>query len=211
MQYRCEAKSVEGFIQQIAVSYVANGYWFYVAGAIPHGKEPEMVDRKIVALYGIDVSKWVRARRKQLGHANLQYIRFERFFLILATPGKHRFYADEANMIRDARRIPIRFAGYSISFRGGHVQVRIDPIEYRLLKAYFLDLATRRTSESLELEFQRVPFEPYAPVRRQLLGILRAVNKARKVAGRPPLAKDCLRLRRTIFRPFEPWRERKAA
>jgi len=211
MQYRCEASSVEGFIQQVAVSYIANGYWFYVAGSIPVGKEPELVDRKLVAHYGIGVSKWVRARRKQLGQANLQYIRFERFFLILATPGQHRFYLEEASTIRDARRIPIRFAGYSISFRGGHAQIRIDPNEYRLLKAYLLELATRRTSECLEAEFQRMPFEPYAPVRRQLLAIHRAVNKARMVAGLPVLDKECLRLRRTIVRPFEPWRDRRAA
>jgi hypothetical protein len=35
MEYRCEATSVAGFIQQLAVAYVGRGYFFYVAGVIP--------------------------------------------------------------------------------------------------------------------------------------------------------------------------------
>ena len=34
MAYRCEALTVSGFVQQLAVSYIANGYYFYVAGEI---------------------------------------------------------------------------------------------------------------------------------------------------------------------------------
>src|SRR5262249_4567587 len=36
--YHWEAVSVAGFIQQLAVSYVGSGYWFYVTGRIPEGK-----------------------------------------------------------------------------------------------------------------------------------------------------------------------------
>jgi hypothetical protein len=36
MQYRCEAVSVEGFIQQLAVAYVARGYLFYGTGPANH-------------------------------------------------------------------------------------------------------------------------------------------------------------------------------
>ena len=51
--YRCEAASVEGFIQQLAVSYVAKGYWFYVTGRIPHHKVGHFVyyDPAEVALH----------------------------------------------------------------------------------------------------------------------------------------------------------------
>ena len=38
--YRCEATSLAGFVQQIAVSYVANGYYFYVLGRVPDRKDP---------------------------------------------------------------------------------------------------------------------------------------------------------------------------
>jgi hypothetical protein len=39
--YRCEATSVAGFVQQLAVAYVRNGYWFYVQGTIPKRKSPD--------------------------------------------------------------------------------------------------------------------------------------------------------------------------
>ena len=96
MQYRCEATSVAGFVQQIAVAYVGHGYWFYVTGQVPAGKDPEAIDRKILDRYGIELSRQQRARRKQQGLANLHYVRFERFFVILATHGQHPFFAAEA-------------------------------------------------------------------------------------------------------------------
>src|SRR5262245_60629084 len=114
--YQCEATTPEGFVQQLAVSYLGNGYWFYVTGGIPEGKDPRSVDAKLLSRYQIDLSKWARARRKRAGKANLQYIRFGRFFVLLATHGEHPFFAEEASSIRDARRTPIRFRGYSISY-----------------------------------------------------------------------------------------------
>jgi hypothetical protein len=202
--YRCEATSAEGFVQQLAVSYLGSGYWFYVAGEIPEGKDPRRVDEKLVTRYEIDLSKWARARRKRAGLANLQYLRFGRFFVLLATHGAHRFFEEEAASVRDARRTPIRFRGYSVSYRGGHPHVRIEQDEYKRLKAYFLSLATHRSAERLAGELARLPFEPYAPVRRQLLAVLRAVNRDRGRAGFEPVPADCLRLRRRVCRPFEP-------
>ena len=89
--YKAEATSIGGFVQQVGVSYVGNGYFFYVPGNVPEGKEARAVDKKLInERYEIDISKWARARRKQAGTANLQYIRFERFYLIMATHGRHR-------------------------------------------------------------------------------------------------------------------------
>lgn len=39
VRYRCEPSSLAGFIQQLAVSYLANGYVFYVCDRIPDGKD----------------------------------------------------------------------------------------------------------------------------------------------------------------------------
>lgn len=202
MGYRCEAISVEGFVQQVAVSYIANGYFFYVAGSVPSGKDPAKVDRKIIERYDIGISKWAKARRKQLGQANLQYIRFERFFLILATHGQHRFFEDEAKVIRDVRRIPIRFAGYSLSFRGGHASVRLDHREYQTLKGYFLANALRRNAEWLAAEFSALGYQPYAPVRRQLKCVARAVDRVRRTAGQAPVPWQPLPAKRRISQPF---------
>lgn len=120
----------------------------------------------------------------------------------------HRFYEEHAAaQIRNIREQPIAFGGYSIGWHRGadrrwHVSVRIHPERYRSLKAYLLDLARRRSVEQMADEFAELGFEPYAPVRRQLLSLLKAVNGERKVAGMTQLPVECLRLKREIVRPF---------
>ena len=127
-------------------------------------KIPETVDEKLIAKYGIGVSRTSRARRKAVGIANVHYIRYQRRFLLLATHGFHPFYDDEAKNIRDVRRIPIKFEGYSISVaKGGflrkpkeggpavrdskwRVRVQIEAELYKGLKAYFEDIALYRTA-----------------------------------------------------------------
>lgn len=201
MNYRCEATSLGGFIQQLAVSYIARGYWFYVTGSIPERKDPRAVDGKLIDRYGIAISQWARARRKRAGLANLQYLRLGRFFVLLATPGEHRFFEDEAVSIRDVRRVPIKVGGYSVGCRRGHPSVRIEPGEYRRLKADLLDLAVRRSPDVIEAEFRSLRYEPYAPVRSQLLCIHRAVNRARRAAGFEPV-RASFRFKRQVYRPF---------
>ena len=202
MQYRCVATSVDGFIQQVAVAYLARGYWFYVAGRIPPTKDPEHVDQKLVARYGIAVSQKERCRRKRAGLANMQYIRHERFFLLMATHGQHGFFEDEAGQLRDARRVAIRYAGYSLSHRSGRASVRIASDEFSRLKAYFLELACRRSADALSTEFARVHFQAFAPVRVQLLNLWRAVNRARCTAGLEAVPIEAVPWKRRIVRPF---------
>lgn len=202
MSYRFEAPTIEGFIQQVAVQYVSRGYWFYVSGFVPSAKDPRMVAAKLIAKYDIAASKFVRARRKAAGRANLQLILHGRFFLILATHGEHPFYQEEKARIRDCREAPIRYASYAIGFRGGHVQVRIDRDTERDLKAFYRQSALW-SGYRLEKEFWSLPFEPYSPVRRQILVIFNQVNKLRREAGLQSLRTSCLRFRRKPCRPFE--------
>jgi len=72
MEYRYLTHSVGGFIQQLAVCYIQRGYWFYVTGNIPAGKDPAQIDLKLLDQYGIGLSKYQRCRRKKYGQANLQ-------------------------------------------------------------------------------------------------------------------------------------------
>lgn len=216
MQYRAEAKSLVGFIQQIACCYLRHGYWFYVTGYIPPQKDAAAVDRKLIEKYGIAVSESTRARRKQLGRANLQYVRHERTFVILATHGEHEFFRVEAQAIRDIRHTPLKYGGYAISYRRGgrtrdgrpdgrfHAHVEIERRRYLELKAWFLELALHRRAETLALAFYRLPYEPYAATRRQYLNIHRAVNAIRRQAGFRPVPIEAVPLRRRIVRPFEP-------
>src|SRR4051794_2079928 len=103
MERRVEAATVEGFVQQLAVAYVARGYYFYVTGYVPEGKDPARVDAKLCANYGVGLSKWAKARRRAAGQASHAYIRFRHFFVLLATHGESPFFTDEAKSVRDAR------------------------------------------------------------------------------------------------------------
>jgi hypothetical protein len=202
LDYRCEATSVEGFVQQLAVSYVRHGYFFYVTGYIREGRDPREVDRKVMDRYGIEVSKFTRARRKKAGHANVHYLRHKRFFVLLATPGKHPFFKEEANLIRDIRREPVTYEGYAVSYRKGQAKVRIDRGTELNLKAYFEEVATKYSAAGLSRQFRRLPFQPYGPVRQQLLGILDEVNRRRKAAGLERVPRTSIRWKRWIVKPF---------
>jgi len=216
MAYRCEASSLEGFVQQIACSYLRHGYWWYVTGYVPSGKDPCVIDEKLLKKYGIDVSESTRARRKQLGRANMQYLRLDRFFVLMATHGDHRFFEDEKPAIRDIRRCPLKVGGYAISYRQGgrtrngekdfrfHAHVEIERSRFLELRAHFLELARHRSGENLALAFYRIPFEPYAPIRRQMLRLLRGVNDVRRQAGFSMIPVDVLPLRRRVVKPFQP-------
>ena len=216
MDYRAEATSVEGFIQQIACCYLRHGYWFYVVGKIPAGKDPRIVDHKIIRKYGIAISESTRARRKRAGGANLQYIRHESTFVIFATKGEHRFFEQEAKLIRDIRRVPLHYAGYCISYKPGgrtksgkkdhkwHSHVAMERKQYLELRACFTEQALRLPANELALAFYRLPIAPYAPIRRQLLTIHREVNRIRKIAGKRPVPIEALPLRRRPVKPFEP-------
>jgi hypothetical protein len=215
MRYRCETTTLEGFVQLLACNILPHGYWFYVTGHVPARKDPHQVDAKLIDKYGIDTSRASRSLRKRRGYANIRYLRHGRFFVLIATRGEHRFFEEEAACIRDIRHVPLKVDGYSISFRRGgrtaggqpdahwHSHVAIDRNAFRKIEAQLLDMAVRSSSERLSLEFYRIPFEPYAPVRRQMLRLLRAVNASRKRAGREPLPYAVLPLHRRIVRPFE--------
>lgn len=222
MPYRCVATSVAGFVQQLATCYLPHGYWFYVQGRIPPDKDPVAVDAKLVAKYGISLSRSARARRKRVGIANVHYLRWGESFVLLATHGHHPFFDAEGANLRDARRVPIKLAGYSISVRRGgyrrrtdprlpavrddrwRVSVRIGQPEYRRLKAHFQDRSLRSSAEALGAELYRLPYEPYAPVRQQVLNLVRLINRRRKTAGLSLVRPKALRFRRRIVSVFGP-------
>ena len=60
-------------------------------------------------------------------------------------------------------------------------------------------LANRYT---LERELGRLPFEPFAPVKKQVFQVLGAVNEKRLRACLPLLSKKCVRVRKQPVRPF---------
>lgn len=220
MDYRWETTSITGFVQQLACNYLPHGYWFYVSGRVPEGKSIAATDQKLMRKYQVALNRGQRARRKKAGAANLHYLRFERDWLIVATHGTHRFFLEEGAEVKDVRKHPVHFAGYSLTVRRGEflkkeagetearvdgkyrVRVQIAREQLRMLKPYLLDLATKRSVDWLARELWNLPFEPYAPVRKQLLALLRMMNSRREAVGNPKLTPDILRMKRTIVKPF---------
>ena len=217
--YKCEATTLDGFIQQLAVAYIARRYFFYVTGDVPKRLTSEEHDRRLLEKFEVAQSKWSRYRRRKRNGsdgrplANVQYIRYRSFWVLLATGGSHRFFEEHGTpednptgnaQFRDVRQAPICYGGYSIGWRE-RTSVRLSATAYRDLKSYFLRLATSSPgTKLLEQEFWRFPFEPYGGVIRQVLSIHRTVNRARKTAGLREVPRECLRLKRRVVRPFEP-------
>lgn len=221
MPYRHETTSLAGLVQLLAANLLPHGYYFYVTGRVPEGKDPAVLDRKLVAKYGCDLSRSERSRRKLAGQASVQYLRHENLWILIATHGQHRFFEEEGELVRDVRKTPLRVGDYSLTVRKGNFLKRVaDQTEatpdgrprarvliardkYCELRAHFLDIATHRSAESLAGLFFHLPFEPYAPIRKQLLNLLRLVNEKRQQAGYAKLTPECLRYRRRIVRPFD--------
>lgn len=215
--YQWEATTLEGFIQQLAVAYVARRYFFYVTGCVPGRRSAVEHDCRMLAKFDVARSKWSRYRRRQrLGPdgrplGNVHYLRYGEFWVLLATQGHHRFFdehhcvgPEQRRQYKDVREHPIHFGGYSIGWRS-RVTVRISPSVYRELRTYFVNRAkTGRETGSLEQEFARFPFEAYAGVSRQVQAIHRAVNRVRRTAGLPLVPLDCLPWKRRVVKPFEP-------
>jgi hypothetical protein len=135
-------------------------------------------------------------------------LRYQHFFVLIATRGTHRFFREEGDNIKDIKSDPIHFSGYRISYRQGvgrkrHASVRIYPVEYNRLKSYFLDMATCSSLGQIRIELLKLPFEPYAPLRRQLLNVVRAVNRAKLKAGFEPVTIEYLTLKRHVVKPFK--------
>ena len=192
MEQRVVATSKEGFLSQV-VRYITTGYRYYVVGTVPTRiQDPRKLDRKLVSKYGCDLPKWTRARRKKLGYANLRYLRYERFWVLFATPGKHPFFEEEGSQVRDIWKVPLRFSGYSISMKPGGFQRKRD-------KSYVRVAGTERQvpreaprRDPKRRGHVRIEQETYKRLRDYLL--MEATHRSRET------------LERMFFRiPFEPY------
>jgi len=204
--YRCEASTIEGFIQQIAVSYVRHGYYYYVLGRIPDHSQPAMVDLKIIHRYGLDISKWTRARRRKRGVASVQYLRYGRFFVLMATEGVHRFFERERPL--DIRLCPLVCFGYRIRcYRSGEGKwrpsVQVSPRRYRELRRECRRLAVQRDERENMKWLNTLPYAPFGPVARQFESLHVLANRTRKRAGLGVIPASCLRRRRTPVKVFD--------
>ena len=222
MNYKYEVASEIGFLQRIATHLLPKGYFFFVQGTLAAGKNPSALDAKLLAKYDVAKSEGARRWRKQQGLGNVQYVRYRNHWILLATHGHHSIREGEGNNLKDARRCPIRIGNYAIYVKRGNylkrepadeaakpdgkwrVRVVIAREPYRELCANFLSIACHRRAETLSEELFSLPYEPYAPVRKQLLKLLRLINAKRQAAGFAKISATSLRFQREIVRTFEP-------
>jgi hypothetical protein len=222
MEYKYEVTSLTGYLQRVATHLLPKGYYFFVQGTLPEGKNASVLDRKFISRYEIDKTEGARRWRKSQGLGNVQYVRFADSWILLLTHGDHSIRENEGNNLRDVRRFPIRIGDYSLYVKRGQflkkeyseseakhdgrwrVRVLIAREPYRELCSYFLSIACHRRAEDLSKELFELPYVPYAPVRKQLLKLLRLINAKRKAAGFSKVPVTCLRFKREIVRAFEP-------
>lgn len=221
MIYQYEVTSLTGFLQRVATHLLPKGYYFFVQGVVPKGKDPRALDAKLLAKYDVVKTEGARRWRKRQGLGNVQYVRFERSWLLLATHGDHPIRVGEGNNLKDVRRTPIRIGDYSLYVKRGNylkklasgdeptsdgrwrVRVLIAREPYRELCAHYVSIACHRRAQTLAGELGALPYEPYAPVRKQLLKLLRLINAKRQAAGYAKIPASCLRFKREIVRAFE--------
>lgn len=216
--YRCEAKTLEGFVQQLAVGYIVRGYYYYVTGEVPLRLSETDHDQRMLAKFGVARSKWSRCRlRKKRGPsgkplANCQYIRLGRFWVLLCEEGDHAFFEVHSKRDRfgnvverrflDAREVAIKCGGYSIGYAGERLCVRICGEQYQKLKSVYLAMALK-PQELVEREFKRFPYASYGGVNKQAFAILKAVNRLRAAGNLKQIPKSCINTMLVPVKAFE--------
>jgi hypothetical protein len=205
---------VAGFVQR-AVVLAQRGYQYFVAGEVPERKDPGRIDAKMLAKYGVALSRRQRTYRKSKGLPNGHYFRVERRWVLMATSRAFFLRIDSSERVKDLRESPLRVGGYGLSLRadgaakrGGirrlRASVRLDERTRRELRAEMEEAAIHRTADVLALRFWRESnrWQVYAPVYRQFRGVLRRVNELRKIAGLERVPVSCLRIQRVFPKQF---------
>ena len=190
-RYHAEATSVAGFLQVLTANYLPAGCVLFTHGLLKPHMNASAIDADIIARYDIAISKSARYWRKRQGTSAVHLLRYRLFYLILASEGRHSFFEREVN-IKNARKHPIQFGDYYITFTNGHSSVRLSPQTEENLKDHFLGLACFRSAAAIAREFHALPYLAYLPVVSQELKILGAVNAKRGAAGMGPVDEKCL-------------------
>ena len=204
--YQFLADSPEAFLRQLTANYLAKGYRYYSAGCIREELSVENADRAIIKHYKLDsMSKDKRYRNKQNGIANIQYLRYGRFYLVLATEGEHEFYDPKKGekRIRDVSEIPIHFHRYLILYNHRRptckLTLTLDKPTFKDLRAVCVEHGKHWQCQKKVESFMRYRFAQYPSyggVKDQFRHIISATNQFRKKSGYPLIGKE-----KPLFRP----------
>ena len=216
MAYRCEAKSVDGFLAQVG-RLVGSGHYFYFAATLRADKDPQNLDRKLIDRWDLDKPAWKREARRRGAAPNIHYLRYKRFYVLLATHGKgeggipHPFFVEYQRTLGDIRKNALRFCGYSIRYPvsrqtgSRRLFVRLDKRTYGRIRSQLMIAAIGqryRDPDAFESVVRDLPFQWYRPVRDQLRVILKDVNRVRRRAGFEPVRLACIPMRMRVTDVF---------
>jgi hypothetical protein len=185
-------KSPRHLVQLVAGNLLTKGYLFYSTAWVPDGKDPLLVDAKLLLTYDAHLTKEQRYRRKKSGHASVRYLRCGRLCVLFATKGNSSFF--ERERWKDVRTSPLHLAGYAMKVTpAGKVSVRIHDEAFRKLKRD----ATARAGDDVR-EWERrifeLPFMAYKGVQDNAYHLVRHLNECRRLLRKPPVEWDrCIR------------------
>lgn len=171
-------------LRRIAIDAARFGYVHYLVTEVPEGKDPEIVEAKVLQYYSISASRATRYRQRARGIASVVLVRRDRKLVFLATDGGGRFH--EENSPSDMRRIPLQLDGYSIGFRGDRVSVEITRRRIEAIRKKGLRMALG-DAEALTRHLKEMSPFRFAGVNGQRWKLHNQINKKRKTAGLPQL------------------------
>ena len=183
MSYQYEVHTLGQFLRRIAIDYVRFGYVRYALREIPEGKDPQLIDRKIIDIYGITTCRMTRTRKRKQGLTNIVYTRFGHSFVLLAEEkGNHPVF-DRINNY-DIRTAPFHFCDYSIGITQGKSCVRVSNRMWKKVEYRFRKIGLHQR-EKVEEKLTQLPYYGFPGVVRQKLNLVAEINQRRKRAGLP--------------------------
>lgn len=189
MRSRWVAGGLGDFLRKIAYDYARYGYYFYAIREIPEGKELDVVDEKLLSTYGVTYQHMRRKRRGEKGFANVAYIRYGRWFVLLGTEGQHEAFGRICR--KDLRQEPLYFGGYTVGFHETKIAVRVSPRRWKRIREVAKRISLHHEGKVHHffhewLNRKVAPFS-FPGVTEQKKQLLQEVNKKRKVAGLPEI------------------------
>ena len=186
MKSKYVATSLGQFLRKIAIDYVRHGYYWYQLYTFKKDfseQELERIDTKIIKEYEITYHRTTRARRKKQGIANVAYVRWSNYYILLFTDGFH-YKKQEGVRLSDMREVPLQIFQYEVRVLQGKGQVRINPDYLKRKRRSLLKSSYKGRGEVLK-KLHRLGYLNYPEINRQKFYLLKAINKKRRKANKP--------------------------
>ncbi|MDQ0808032.1 hypothetical protein [Priestia megaterium] len=165
-----EVISWQGLIQMI-VYLLGRGYYHWHLIYLPESKQDkwESIDKKLIAKYGMDISKYTRRDRKKRKIANFYYLRWQHIAILLHTDGEITSKVkasiakldDTIDEFYDIRKTHMLLSigdvsTYEIYEHQDKVVVKLEKQCYRELKTGLIDVAETKNKTRMIKTFDQL-------------------------------------------------------